>query len=199
MSDAGQKVVAEPVNSALYDFVRSALTTQRVEVSELTEHYLVALLGGFVRSDPQVLSDALGPELLRAVSLDPVSRYSTLKRVADTALFLSGIFLDHVEASLAATDYFFGIGSRAYLDLGALDEQTISRGDSYAETYRDLGCRFEEFVGVLAYISDKQLFGSNESAVRIYRRWMASGNQRDASRLLELGLIPSLGDTSKVH
>ncbi len=199
MSQPERKVVAEPVTSALYDFVRSALTTQRVDVSEFTEHYLVALLGGFVRADPQALSDALGPELLRTVSLDPFSRYSTLKRVADTALFLSGIFLDHVEASAAATDYFFGIGSRAYLDLGALDEKTAGHGDAYAETYKELGCRFEEFVGVLAYISDKQLFGSNEAVVRIYRRWTASGNQRDASRLLELGVIPSLGDTSKIH
>ena len=199
MAAVETKVLSEPVTSAIYDLVRDGLVTQRVEVSDLTEHYLVSLLEAFVRTEPGRLSRALGPELLSTTGLEPALRYVKLKDVADTSLFVSGIFLDHVEAQLPATDYFFEIGSRAYLDLRELDEQACPAGDTYADTYQDLGQRFADFVGVLAYIADKELFGTNEQRIGIYRRWLHSRNRRDEGRLVELGMIPSAGDGKNVH
>jgi len=192
------RLVNDPIGAVLYDLVRDALVTNRVEVSEDTEYYLASMLSAFLRSDPERFSVALGVELLRTAYLEPTRKYAKLKEVADTSLFLSGIFLDHLEAQLPTTDYFFEIGSNAYLQLGTGNERH-PLVEPFVDTYRDLGRRFEQFVHALAAMADAELFASNSRVVGLYERWLKSGTSRDAHRLIALGVIPSRGDGTKTH
>jgi len=199
MQKTDKKLVQEPVEAVLYDVIRRALATHRVTVSEHTECYLIHLLGRFSRCEPEVLSRALGPELIKARRLEPMQRYVRLKDVADTSLFLTGIFLDYVESQVAATDYFFDIGRSAYTDLGSLEEQHRASAGAFVETFYDLGSRFEEFVRVLSSVADAELFTSNERIATLYGRWRSTGRTRDAQRLISLGIIPAVGEDETRH
>jgi hypothetical protein len=192
------RVVTEPVGAVLHEMVRGALTNQQVETSEHTEFYLINLLTGFSRADPEMLSYPLGPELLRASMLEPHKRYLRVKQIADTTLFLAGLFLDYLEAQAASTDYYFRIGSSAYLHLGTVAAPRVT-DRAVAETYRDLGSRFKDFVRVLSRISDTELFPSNERILRLYERWANERGARDASRLLAMGVVPQNSDLSTKH
>jgi len=199
MQKQSTRLVQEPVAAVLFELIRGALTTHRVTVSEHTEYYLIHLLGKFARCEPEQLSRALGPELIKARYLEPAQRYVRLKDVADTSLFLTGMFLDYVESRLAATDYFFDIGRAAYIDLGTLEERHRASTGAFVETFYDLGARFEEFVRVLSSIADAELFASNERVATLYGRWRSTGATRDAQRLISLGVIPAVGDDETKH
>jgi len=199
MSKSDDDLIREPVGSVLYDLVREALASECVEASEHTEHYLLNLLSAFARTDAGSLSEALGPAYLSATSLDPAARYVKVKQVADTSLFLSGVFLDYVEAQLPATEYFFDIGASAYLYLGSVEDRRLTSSDPLFDTYRDLGSRFAEFAHVLASISDAELFPSNKRMLSLYSRWLRDGTTRDERRLLAHGLIPVRGDDDTRH
>ena len=184
------RVLNEPPAAAFYDFVRSALRTHGMTASAEAEHYLVNLLAGFVRARPERFARALGPELLAASRLDPLHRGVRLRDVGDTTLFLAGIFLDHIEARPAATEYYFTIGRTAY---GRLAELAVTNGALavHAPTFAELSGRFVEFVRVLSSIADRELFCGSERLMAVYRRWLATGNPRDASRLVAQGVIPA--------
>lgn len=199
MGSEEARLVEHKLASVMYDLVKSGLQRHRVSVSELTEYYLVALLSDFSRMDRNLLSRSLGADLLATASLEPSVRYAKLKDIADTSLFLAGVFLDHIEAQAAATDYFFDIGSRAYLDLGGLESRQQPQARPFVETYNDLGNRFDEFAGVLSVIADERLFASSRYVLGIYQRWLNTGNHRDAKRLVALGIIPCGQDSTKVH
>jgi hypothetical protein len=192
------RLINEPLGSVMHDLLREALAAQHVDVSDDTEYYLTTLLSAFLRSDPERLSRALGVELLQARELEPTKRCSKLKEIADTSLFLGGIFLDHLEAQLPATDYFFEIGSSAYLRLGA-SERRHPLVEPFVDTYMDLGRRFDRFVQVLAAMADAELFTSSARVVGLYERWLKSGTSRDAHRLVSLGVIPGKPDFTKAH
>ncbi len=62
MTCAGDpKVLQETPLAAFFDFVRAALGSRRIEASPDTEFYLVNLLSGFVRAEPETFARALGP------------------------------------------------------------------------------------------------------------------------------------------
>jgi len=198
MDHGEARLVSTPLGSVLHDLVHTAFEAQRVAASDDTEYYLTSLLSDFLRADPERLSRALGLELLKVEELGPSQRFARLKDIGDTSLFLSGIFLDHVESGLAATDYVFEIGSTAYLRLGHC-ERRHPLADAFAETFKDLGRRFEQFVRVLAAMSDTELFASNARVLGLYERWMRSGTARDAHRLVALGVIPGKPEPTKSH
>jgi len=198
MAPVDAKLVHDSLGAVLHDLVQEALSTHRVKVSHDTELYLTCLLSAFLRSEPDRFSCALGVELLKAQRLEPSRRYAKLKEVADTSLFLAGIFLDHVEAQLPATDYFLDVGSSAYLHLGTGDDRH-PLVEPFVDTYMDLGRRFDQFVRVLSVMADAELFASNGRIVGLYERWLRSGTTRDAHRLVALGVIPGKAEPGKEH
>jgi hypothetical protein len=190
---------SEPVGAAFHDLVRDSIRAQKLEASADAELYLASLLGGFVRVDPKRLAEPLGPALLEAVFAEPASRHGQLRQVADTTLFLTGIFIDHIESRLADTQYYFAIGSSAYLRLEALGNDGSCLKDETALPYRELGSRFEQFVRVLSRIADTNLFSSNDRLVNLYERWLQKGNERDQARLLSLGVMATACGGNGLH
>ncbi len=187
-------LIQERIDAVFLDLVSTALERHALTASPTTEFYLVRLLAGFARNAPAALGEALGVELVSTIDLEPGLRYRRLKELADTTLFLTGIFIDHVEARAAATDYYFDLGRRAYLDLHSLDGSYVEPSDALAETYYDLSLRFEEFACVLTSIADRNLFPIRRRLAGIYRQWLEGGENRYRRRLLAAG-IPLAGDT----
>ncbi|MBI5503881.1 MAG: hypothetical protein HY899_03720 [Deltaproteobacteria bacterium] len=187
------------VRCVLSELVHGAVARSALRASALTESYLVGVLLDFLRSDPQRLGLLLGAEWLKATALPPLLRYRRVREIADTTLFLSGVFADYVDSSATGSDYYRSIGTRAYLDLGALAQnrgcsESPPSADIFADTYNDLGRRFQQFALVLSTIADRELFPAQRRVLALYQRWLERGSERHRRRLLSLGVTLEIPD-----
>jgi hypothetical protein len=175
--------------------LRDAFAEQRVEPSEAAEAYLVWLLERFARGD-DLLDRPLAIAYLESRGDSPATRYAKLKQVGDTALFVTGVFLESVEATTVGVDYYVAIGGTAYRDLSRLGGFGSPRdpGDLFAE----LAARFADFVRVLGEI-DLQSGRGDQHTITIYRRWLATRGGRDAERLVRRGIIPFAPSRSMIQ
>jgi hypothetical protein len=183
------------LTALFHSLVRSAMAAQQVESSETTECYLVQLLEGFARPGHRDLLDPpLAIDYLEAYHLPASQRYEKLKRVADTALFITGIFVDSLERSLVGPDYYEALGRNAYARLSARPPRA-----SLAALFGELAGRFPEFVRVLTEISAQELFRRDEDTLRLYKRWLHTRGKREADVLVRRGLIPFAPPSNQRH
>lgn len=171
------------------EMVADALSHRRARVQEVTEFYLVNLLAGFLEKerlfveqpDGTVTAEPLALILLRALEADRRRRAAELRRLGDTALFVSGFFGDSLARSLVDVDYYIAMGERAY---GALAESERGGGHPYEE----LADRFEEFVDLFAEIAELSDLRSNRGLVKLYERFLVTRSERVARQLRERGV-----------
>ncbi len=183
------------LTALFHHLVRTAMAAQQVESSETTEFYLVQLLEGFARPGRQDLLDPpLALDYLEAYHLPATLRYEKLKRVADTALFITGIFVDSLERSLVGPEYYVALGRNAYAQLSARPPRA-----SLGAMFGELAGRFPEFVRVLTEISAQELFRREEDTLRLYKRWLHTRGRREADLLVRRGLIPFAPPSDQKH
>lgn len=169
------------------DLVRGALRTQALETSEPAEHYLVALLERFAKPAPGWDARPLALDYLEAFHTPRSHRWAKFKHVGDTALFLSGVFMEHLERRTVSASYYMSLGRIAYHQLATVSPAgAATRGDVFAE----IAARFPDFVRVLSEISFAELFPGDPSTVRIYTRWLHTRGRQDAEWLLRRGIVP---------
>lgn len=168
--------------------IREACAEQRVEPSEAAEAYLVWLLDRYARGGEELLDRPLALAYLESRGDAPSKRFAKLKQVGDTALFLTGVFLESVEATAVGADYYMAIGGTAYGDLSKLLGSGTSRDP--VELFAELSFRFSDFVRVLGELDLQSGRGDDRETVAIYRRWLATRGGRDAARLVRRGIIP---------
>jgi hypothetical protein len=174
------------LTALFHDLVQEAMEQQQIASSETTECYLVHMLERFAAPGrPDLLDPPLGVDYLRAFELPAAQRFGTLRRVADTALFVTGVFVDCLDRGLVGPDYYTALGRNAYAHLST-EMRRGGLGDSFVE----LADRFPDFVRVLGAISALELFRSDQDVLRLYRRWLQTGNAREADLLVRRGLIP---------
>jgi hypothetical protein len=180
------------------EMVAEALSHRRLKVQEVTEFYLVNLLAGFLEReklfveepDGTVSAEPLALILLRAFEADRRERAAHLRRLGDTALFVSGFFGDSLARSLVDVDYYIAMGGRAY---GALAES--ERG--LDALYEELSGRFAEFVDLFAEIAELSDLRSNRGLLRLYERFLLTRSERVAKRLRDRGVALFAGPARK--
>jgi len=158
-----------------------------VESSEPAEHYLVALLERFAKPVPGWDSRPLALEYLESFHSSRPHRCAKLKHVGDTALFLSGVFMEHLERGTVSTEYYMGLGRIAYHQLAGLEATGPATS---ADVFAEIALRFPDFVRVLSEVSFAELFPSDEHTVRVYTRWLRTRGRQDAQWLLRRGIVP---------
>ncbi|MGD9763922.1 MAG: hypothetical protein AB7V27_09435 [Candidatus Binatia bacterium] len=169
------------------ELLRQAMSTHEVRSSEVAEHYLVNLLERFAKPAPDWDTQPLGVAYLESFHHPPTRRCAALQHVGDTALFLSGVFMEHLERRPVSTDYYMGLGRGAYRQLASLGaNDAATRADVFAE----IAARFPDFVRVLSEISFSELFRSDAQTVRVYTRWLRTRGAQDAQWLLQRGIVP---------
>src|SRR5579862_2807767 len=169
------------------DSVRSAMRAHGGESSEPAEHYLVALLERFAKPVPGWDSRPLALEYLESFHSSRPHRCAKLKHVGDTALFLSGVFMEHLERGTVSTEYYMGLGRIAYHQLAGLEATGPATS---ADVFAEIALRFPDFVRVLSEVSFAELFPSDEHTVRVYTRWLRTRGRQDAQWLLRRGIVP---------
>ncbi|MGH7804846.1 MAG: hypothetical protein ACREQJ_10900, partial [Candidatus Binatia bacterium] len=126
--------------------LREAFEQQRVESSEELEFYLVKLLERFLRVEGEFFGRPLALAYLESLHEGPAQRFATLKSVGDTALFLTGVFMDHLESSAVGIGYYMSLGGMAYRGLADLPQSRMAR--EAARVFAEMSLRFPELVRV---------------------------------------------------
>ncbi len=170
------------------------MAAQALRSSEDTEFYLVNLLERFARPAQDWFSRPLAIDYLESFHSAEADRYVKLRRVADTSLFLSGMFMETLERTLVGCDYYIQLGRMAYGRLAALDTPAYMN-----LPFTELSQRFPEFVRVLSEISFSELFRSERQLLRVYKRWLHTHSVRDQDWLIRHGLIPVRGSERTRH
>jgi hypothetical protein len=183
------------LTALFHEMVRTAMAAQQVASSETTEFYLVQLLEGFARpARGNLLDPPLALHYLEAFHLPAAKSYEKLKRVADTALFITGVFVDSLERSLVGPEYYTALGRNAYARLSVQSSRA-----PLASLFEELAGRFPEFVRVLGEISAQELFRRQQDTLRLYKRWLHTRGRREADLLVRRGIIPFAPPTQRRH
>ena len=169
------------------ELLQGAMRSQEVRSSEEIEFYLVSLLEAFARPERGWFDRPLALDYLESLHSPLPHRYGKLKRVADTALLVSGLFVESLHRKLVSSDYYMQLGCTAYTHLSAL---AGVNGAVPRDLFAELADRFSDFVRVLAEISFEDLFRGDVHTLRVYTRWLYTRSERDARWLLRHGLIP---------
>jgi len=196
-------LTAGSINVFFEEAVRDAMKTQRVEASDPTTSYLVALLADFAK--PKQGQDKLDRPLTflldEALHTNEVGeRFEKLRTLGDGVLYTSGFFGDHFEARGVDTRYIMGIGQTAYgsasnlLRPSSRDLEAIAAHDIFGE----LAANFAAFVAVIGEVANASIAAAAESSrsvVRLYERWMKTKSDTLADALATHGFVPPRGGT----
>jgi hypothetical protein len=191
-------LVGKSAHEWFREMVADALSHRRLEVQQVTEFYLVNLLAGFLererlfveQEDGSVQAEPLALILLRALQSDRRTRVASLRRLGDTALFVSGFFGDSLARTHVDVGYYISMGERAY---GTLAETERGLDDLYGE----LASRFGQFVDLFAEIAELSDLRSNRGLIRLYERFLQTRDERVAQRLRERGVALFAGPPPK--
>jgi hypothetical protein len=189
------------LQEVLREKVQTALCHQDVEVSETTEFYLVNLLDEFLHE--QFFDGIRGPHadvplaimLLDASNKRPSERASSLKRVGDTSLVISGFFADSIRRGTVDLGYYISIGESAYLSLAEI----MGNHKAFREIYDEMGHNFQEFVDVLAAVAPWNRPTSDAELLQIYERWVATGDDKLKELLDAKGISTEEVPSGKKH
>lgn len=185
------------------ELVREGLSQRKIETFPHVESYLVYLLEHHLDArnlfDPEYdesgrkIPNTLAEMYLHANnSSDQVVRVELLKKLGDRSLYVSGFFADSLQRKLVDVDYYVNMGGVAYAALAS-----CVREDASARVYSTISQRFVEFMDVLTYISHSSLIQTNESVLRLYDRYMATGSEMAREKLTEMGVLPIGQDQAK--
>ncbi len=182
-------LIGKSVQEWFREMVADALSHRRLKIQEATEFYLVNLLSTFLererlfveQEDGTVQAEPLAVILLRALSADRRARAQGLRRLGDTALFVSGFFADSLARSTVNVDYYVAMGERAY---GALRDSERGLEALFAE----LAERFQAFVDLFAEIAELSNLRSDRGLLRLYERFLLTRDTRVAAMLRDRGV-----------
>jgi hypothetical protein len=199
MGDGSRKVLfAATVHDFFRQIISLALENQRASVQQATELYLANLLGGFVQTESLLereddrtlhqrplallLKDALDAE-------ETAQRARLLRRLGDTSLFVSGMFGEYLNRGAVDVDYYIEMGGRAYDALG----EVAARRGAERSLWNELSEKFSKLVEVLNEVAERTLLNSDTGLVRLYEKWMKTGNARIGVLLREQGVPAIVG------
>jgi hypothetical protein len=203
MGDGSRKVLfAASVHDFFRQIISLALENQRATVQQATELYLANLLGAFVQTESLLdreddgilhqrplallLKDALDAE-------ETVQRARMLRRLGDTSLFVSGMFGECLNRGAVDVDYYIEMGGRAYDALG----DVAARRGAERSLWNELSEKFSQLVEVLNEVAERTLLNSDTGLVRLYEKWMRTGNARVGVLLREQGVPAIVGAPGK--
>lgn len=185
MADMG--LIRPSLTDFFRELVRNALRTHEVRPSEPTEHYLVSLLERFAKPAPDWNARPLALDYLESFHHPRPRRCAALQHVGDTALFLSGVFMESLERRIVSTDYYMALGRVAYHQLATLAPR---HGATGGDVFGEIAAQFPDFVRVLSEVSFAEMFRGDSQIVRVYTRWLRTRGAQDAQWLLRRGIAP---------
>lgn len=192
-----------PISAAsLPDYFRGRLrrSAERLNLKphDDTLWYLGELLHRYGRSE-QVFDYQEGQRGLRPLALlyddaraaeNERQRCLLLQRLGDLALFVGALFPEGYARRGIHRDYFVGMGGGAY-------DYLADRAPANRHIFRELTHQFARMLELVAAAGSRHSRFSHDDVLRLYARWLASGNPTLARQLQALGVL--LEPTARNH
>jgi hypothetical protein len=199
-------VAAGSVDLFFHEIVENALKARSVDVTEGTEHYLVALLSTFTRPDAHAAAHdkPLAFQLDEALHIPEAGpRFDRLRALGDGVLYSSGFFGDHFEARGIDPNYLVGIGTTAYgaassmlRGHGTSGTDGRERGRDSVDIFGELAAKFAALVAVLCEVANHTIASGVANAkqvVKLYERYLKTRSPSLEKALTSHGLVPQRG------
>lgn len=178
------------------ELLRESMRAQDVASTEETEFYLVRMLEGLARTERTWLEKPFALDYMESFHAPHDQRVTKLRRVADTTLLMSGLFVESLQRTVVGADYYVRLGRSAY---GQLARLTARHGRAVTNSFGELSERYTDFMRVLAEISIERLFPDDQRLLRTYSRWLRSPGARDAEWLVRRGMLPAVAPPKRGH
>lgn len=165
---------------------------RRIETLPAVEIYLVDILEKYMlteklfdesNSSGKKTRETLAELLLRASNSAPRQRADLLRKLGDSALYISGFFGPSLQRKIVDIDYYINMGTTAY---GALAKEIEE--DTFAKAYTEISHKFTDFVDVFTLMSQKSL----EAGTDVFRQmevYSKTGSQLILEQLSEQGIF----------
>lgn len=157
MSSKSTLSVIGSTRAYFFSSLQQALFARKIETFPAVEIYLVDVLEKFMLTDKlydesnssgKKTRETLAEMMLRASSATPRQRADLLRKLGDSALYISGFFGPSLQRKIVDVDYYINMGTTAYSSLAReIDEDTFSRA------YAEISNRFTDFVDVFTLMS----------------------------------------------
>jgi hypothetical protein len=193
---AGGIVAAGSVAEFFLEVVGDAIKARKVEATDGAQSYLVSLLADYAHPDQRAEEPLARPlaflldEALHTVEAGP--RFDKLRALGDGVLYACGFFGEHFEARGVDPGYVMGIGTTAY---GAASSMLhLKEEPRTLDIFGELATKFGDFVEVITDVADvtgAQNAASSQQMLKLYERWLKTGNDRLALALGAHGLVPT--------
>lgn len=174
--------------------LQDALIERKVETYPVVKSYLVDVLNHYLitenlfdeeRSTGKRGRETLAETMLKAASATPRVRFDLLKRLGDSALYVSGFFGDSLQRKVVDVDYYIDMGSTAYHSLS----QEVYE-DTFSQLYKEIALKFNDFVDVFSLMSRKSM-SSEDNILRLMELYAKTDSSLAKERLIEKGLFPN--------
>ncbi len=176
------------------EVVKEACQQRQVKTQPQNEVYLVQLLKFYLDSKnlhqpleqdtTEKPPDTFAEMYLQAMNSETTKKKELMRTVADRALYLTGFFADSFQRKIVDIDYYVEIGSAAYSNLSSLTKE-----DTMSKVFKNFSHRFQDYVEVLNYISEKSLVQADQNILRLYDRYLRTGSDLAREKLVELGVV----------
>lgn len=180
-----------------HDVVDDAMRKKHVAATEAAEYYLVSLLADYAKPDArcnEALERPLTLLLDEALHAPGQERFERLRVLGDGVLYVSGFFAPHLETRGVEVRYVTSLGARAYDSAGKMLRGAA--GDGAPDLFFELAENFEQFADLLSTVAEKLQLAAAPSSVgvlKLYERWLKTGNDALSAELLERGMLPVRG------
>lgn len=187
-------VAAASLKEFFKALVTEAVTRQRIEITPVTEFYLVNLLSEFAAADrlfTQRLEGKQDHEPLavlyhQAQQRQREEKIRLLRRLGDLSLYKVGFFQEALREQPVGPEYYIQMGGAAY---GQVADLAPAAG--FADVYRELCAKFRALVDVLEEIAARGLTSTGPSGVlRVYESWARNGSENLERVLVDAGVLP---------
>jgi hypothetical protein len=186
-------VGSESLREFFKGLLEQAISSRRLQITEVTEFYLVNLLSEFAfteklfdeQEDGRKGHEPLAVLYHRALQQERDERIRTLRRLGDVSLYKAGFFADSLRDGVVGPDYYIQMGGAAYGQVADLAAAT-----SFADVYRELCMKFRAVVQVLEEIAARGMVAAGpQGALKIYESWVRTGSDRLERVLVDAGLV----------
>jgi hypothetical protein len=182
--------------------LKRVMEKQQVSAEGESFAYLVDLMVRYMESDQFFVKNADG-KLENNVLFDLYAEYmqgdtqtkkSTLRRLGDVCLLVTGFFSDSLKRKVVDLDYYFGMGGSAYWQLS-----NFYWTGGPKQTFQELSKKFKPFSDVLGELSESGSLQTNSDLLRLYERWLMTGSERLRQVLSQQGIVAPVSVDKKVR
>ncbi|MDO8527469.1 MAG: hypothetical protein Q7T03_07275 [Deltaproteobacteria bacterium] len=192
MSESQGLLNTIPLVDFFRERVQKALANLQISASEILEFYIVNLLQDFRKTeklfeqkDSKMWDKPLALWLAQAMEGDLHTRIRCLKQLGDVSLYTAGVFGESIRKKIIDRDYYIRMGCTAYQSLS----QMLTYQKTFAELYAELSLNFPNLVNVLSEVASTTPLNTNQDILRLYERWLATGDERMENMLKEAGIM----------